>query len=196
MSDYTLGAVLLEAKSLINGDRQQDYGTPDENFKRIAGLWSIYLDKDISPADVAMLMTLLKVARISSGRGTHDCYVDAAGYIGLGDWLAAGQNKKQAAGQSKNKPDYTPPAADCLKAYYAHLKEEDIAELKRTATKDGPVRSIDKDLYINVYFIERPYPATLEAFIHEAKEHRSTWVHFSATGPVWAKYEIYAKQAA
>ena len=43
--------------------------------------------------DVAMMMTLLKVARIRSGTATDDSFVDAAGYIACGGEIAA--DKKQ-----------------------------------------------------------------------------------------------------
>lgn len=80
--------VLREAATLITGDRQQDYGPPSENFERIAGYWNVrFKDKlregeSFSPADVAMAMVLLKLAReVASPK--RDTYVDAAGYVGL-----------------------------------------------------------------------------------------------------------------
>lgn len=32
-----------EAKAIVIGDRQQDYGDMSESFTRIAGMWSAYL---------------------------------------------------------------------------------------------------------------------------------------------------------
>ena len=72
--------ILMEAEKCICGQREQDYGSPEDNFKAIADLWSAYLNRDISPQDVAMMMILLKVARIKNGGGSGDSYVDIAGY--------------------------------------------------------------------------------------------------------------------
>ena len=77
--------VLSDAETCVCGHREQDYGSPENNFQIIADLWNAYLGCErlriqISAHDVAMLMALLKVARISHDGGTYDCYVDLAGY--------------------------------------------------------------------------------------------------------------------
>lgn len=80
----------------VCGHREQDYGSPEDNFKTIANLWSAYLGKTISPIDVAMCMALLKIARIRSGTGTMDSFVDLAGYAACGGEIAAiNENKKK-----------------------------------------------------------------------------------------------------
>ncbi len=77
------GKVLDEAKTVINGERQDQYGNPEDNFTTIAELWSAYKGTTITPLDVAIMMSLLKIARISTGTDKRDSYVDCAGYIGL-----------------------------------------------------------------------------------------------------------------
>ena len=77
--------VLSDAETCVCGHREQDYGSPENNFQIIADLWNAYLGCErlripIRAHDVAMLMALLKVARISNDGGTYDCYVDLAGY--------------------------------------------------------------------------------------------------------------------
>jgi len=76
------GDILLAAHALINGDRQADYGKPEESLERIAAMWSAYLGHTITPQDVALCMTLLKIAREAHFH-KQDNLVDAAGYIGL-----------------------------------------------------------------------------------------------------------------
>ena len=72
---------LREACEIVNGARNQTYGDVEDNFERIATLWSVYLDTAVTPIDVAMMMVLLKTARVSTGRVSHyDDYVDVAGY--------------------------------------------------------------------------------------------------------------------
>lgn len=44
----------------------------------------------IGPEDVAMLMALLKIARICTGTGTADSFVDLAGYAACGGEIAGG----------------------------------------------------------------------------------------------------------
>lgn len=72
---------LREACEIVNGARNQTYGNVEDNFERIATLWSVYLDTAVTPIDVAMMMVLLKTARVSTGGVSHyDNYVDIAGY--------------------------------------------------------------------------------------------------------------------
>lgn len=76
--------ILDVAKTQITGQREQDYGSPEDNFSIIADLWSVYTGASITPLDVAMMMVLLKVARIKNGGGTGDSFVDIAGYAACG----------------------------------------------------------------------------------------------------------------
>lgn len=78
--------ILNEADNLINGDRQEHYGTPQENFGAIAKMWSAYLGHYVSPTDVCHLMALLKIARLRNGPHV-DSSVDACGYMALGGEL-------------------------------------------------------------------------------------------------------------
>lgn len=80
---------LETAEHMVNGDREHDYGTPEDNFKTIAGLWSAYLGKEISSLDVAMLMALMKIARIKAGT-KPDSFIDLAGYAACGAEIACG----------------------------------------------------------------------------------------------------------
>ena len=75
--------VLEEADTLINGQRQEDYGTPRANFGVIADMWAAYLGADIEPRDVANMMALLKIARLRM-TNARDSAVDGAGYLALG----------------------------------------------------------------------------------------------------------------
>jgi hypothetical protein len=88
--------VLEAAKRCVCGDREQDYGTPEQNFQTIANLWIDYLQAkddpmDIEPHDVAAMLALLKIARISSGHAKADNWVDLAGYAACGGELEGGR---------------------------------------------------------------------------------------------------------
>lgn len=75
---------LENAMKCVCGERQDQYGSPEDNFERIAKFWSIYLRFDIDAVDVAMMMALLKIARIMTGTATDDSFVDLAGYAACG----------------------------------------------------------------------------------------------------------------
>lgn len=80
------GRVLLNAVEIINGERQDSYGNPEDTFEDIAWAWNWWLDSDNAPitaADVAMMMALMKIAREKNGSGKTDNVVDACGYLGL-----------------------------------------------------------------------------------------------------------------
>ena len=76
---------LREAARIISGDRDVQYGGPEESFDRIAKIWSVILGTSVTSEDVAMMMIGLKVARYASKSGFQpDTWVDVAGYAGCG----------------------------------------------------------------------------------------------------------------
>lgn len=77
----TRAEILDAAKAIVTGDREKQYGSPEDNFGIIARLWSTYAGHSFTPVDVAMMMTLLKVARIKTGHYKADSYIDACGYL-------------------------------------------------------------------------------------------------------------------
>jgi len=81
--------VLKEALKCVNGEREKQYGSPEDNFRRIADLWSTYLTSlfedekivvDIDPIDVAKMMILFKIAQSNGDKDKLDNYVDILGY--------------------------------------------------------------------------------------------------------------------
>lgn len=87
--------ILDTAKTCVCGQREQDYGRPENNFERIAALWNAYLNTDaVDAVDVAMMLALLKVARIKTGRGTSDSFIDLAGYAACAGEIATQWTKE------------------------------------------------------------------------------------------------------
>lgn len=80
---------LDRAKECVLGQREQDYGDPENSFHTIAKFWSTYKGIEFTAGDVAMMMALLKVARISTGVGPSDSFVDLAGYAACAAEIAA-----------------------------------------------------------------------------------------------------------
>lgn len=92
--EVTRKSVLDKAAACVLSDRQGDYGAPEDNFRIIAELWMAYLAKSfpsiyIKPKDVAVMMVLLKIARITNGNPKNDNWVDIAGYAACGGELEA-----------------------------------------------------------------------------------------------------------
>lgn len=87
----TRSEILKKAEECVCGHREQDYGSPERNFETIAGLWTIYTGHAISALDVAMMMCLLKIARVKNGGGSGDSYVDLAGYAACGGEINGGE---------------------------------------------------------------------------------------------------------
>ena len=81
------------AKQIVCNDRDKQYGKPENSFPVIAKLWSAYLGVDISPMDTAMLLGLLKVARIKTGKFKEDNYIDLAGYTACAMELGGMKNE-------------------------------------------------------------------------------------------------------
>jgi hypothetical protein len=96
------GQVLRDALNVINGERQDQYGAPEDSFALIAEYWEVYIrnallrmsqergielqdvlfEEFIRDDDVAFLMTLFKIAR-ENFQHKKDNLVDAAGYLGI-----------------------------------------------------------------------------------------------------------------
>ena len=85
--------ILKRASGIVGGERVNEYGEPEDNFRIIARLWSAYLGIDISSVDVSMLMVLFKAARVKTGIGTDDSFVDIAGYAACGGEISSAEKE-------------------------------------------------------------------------------------------------------
>lgn len=109
----TREGILVQAKKCVCGQREQDYGTPESNFQLIADLWNGYLgfmdhpQDQIQAKDVAMMMALLKIARIRNGGGSGDSFVDLAGYAACGGEIWA-SNKVTNGGTDNGGKEQVP----------------------------------------------------------------------------------------
>lgn len=80
--------ILSEATRLTVGDREKSYGTPQKNHERIAAMWSVILEGEVTPTQVALCMAALKIARLVETPDHLDSYVDGAAYLGIAGELA------------------------------------------------------------------------------------------------------------
>ena len=79
--------ILEAARVCVCGEREQDYGSPENNFALVGKLWEVYTGQPFSAKDVAMMLALLKVARIKTGVKA-DSFVDLAGYAACAGEIA------------------------------------------------------------------------------------------------------------
>ena len=80
--------ILETAIGYISRDRNATHGRPEDTFGRIAALWSVVVGVQITPAQVALMMGLLKIARAWANANNIDNYEDLAGYAGCAGELA------------------------------------------------------------------------------------------------------------
>lgn len=76
-----LGATVLS-------DRRKTYGPPEKNFEIIAELWNAYWHnkgaENFAAQDIAVMMVLMKVARLIETPEHLDSWIDIAGYAACG----------------------------------------------------------------------------------------------------------------
>ena len=87
--------ILEQAKEIISGKREDTYGGPEDSFHAVAQLWNAFLintsnkhgeeyNITLEATDVALMMMLLKAARLTTAPDHLDSWVDAAGYAACG----------------------------------------------------------------------------------------------------------------
>jgi len=93
--------ILDAAKRCVCGDREQDYGSPENNFRVIADFWTAYLGYEVCSTDVAAMLALLKIARIASGHAKDDNWIDLAGYAACGGEIET-EERRSDDGETEN----------------------------------------------------------------------------------------------
>lgn len=94
----TRAECLHTAEEIVTKDRNSQYGEPEDCFALIAKLWTAYTAVNLSSADVAAMMIMLKVARVRNGKAKDDSWVDIAGYAACGAECAAAMSGCERVG--------------------------------------------------------------------------------------------------
>ena len=131
--------ILETAIKTVCQDRQDRYGAVENNFQMIAEFWSTYLNAPVTAVDVAMMMGMLKIARIRTGKFTQDNFVDLAGYAACGAEVAELDASK--------KQDETLQKLQHVKELIAKRDEsrEEITESDQCDTPPPPKRNGGKE---------------------------------------------------
>lgn len=111
MTDESVDLIVSDPPYLINyatGHRQEDYGSPENNFGLVAAFWNAYLRPCMRPniigidsKDVAAMLGLLKIARIATGHGKADNWIDLAGYAACGGELERAEEATRSEGDER-----------------------------------------------------------------------------------------------
>lgn len=95
----------IESVAAILEARGQNYGTPYSNHVAIAQLWSVILQKDIGPEQVAMCMVAVKLSRLIHQPTHDDSWADIIGYGGVGRGIADIERDVQDAVKDSKRDD-------------------------------------------------------------------------------------------
>ena len=88
--------ILATAKQYITKDRADTHGDAESNFNLIALYWTAHLDTIVTAHDVAVMMTLLKLARMKANPAHADNWIDGCGYLACGGEIADKEKDMQA----------------------------------------------------------------------------------------------------
>lgn len=86
--------ILEGAAKNVCGDREEDYGSPENSFRAISRFWKAYLlekygmDVPLCPTDIGLMMALFKISRIVKGRFKEDSFIDGCRYLACAGELA------------------------------------------------------------------------------------------------------------
>ncbi len=79
--------LLREAIKITTSDRNREYGDPEDNFRNIAQFWNVHFEARMrgkfvhfTSSDVAIMMILMKCARLATNSTHRDSALDVAGY--------------------------------------------------------------------------------------------------------------------
>lgn len=116
-------SALDEARQLITGDRNNQYGPPTQDFDRTAGMANAFgfrvNGREMKGHDVAIFMMMLKTSRLAWAPDKRDSWVDAAGYSGCGYECAVEEAKAEQG------------AVNYLTFEGLDLTSEDVQEIKK-----------------------------------------------------------------
>ena len=80
-----LDDILKEADRIVHGPRNESYGHPIDDYSRVVEIFGIISGMKLTPADGALFMVAVKLARLThnlqNGYIHRDSLVDAAGYL-------------------------------------------------------------------------------------------------------------------
>lgn len=92
--------LLDDARNVITGDRNNQYGPPTQDFQRTADALTAMgyrrpNGEDLLPMDIAIIVAMVKISRIMWSPDKRDHWLDLAGYAACG-WECAAETEAEA----------------------------------------------------------------------------------------------------
>ena len=77
------GEAMLRHAATVVAERSAAYGAPARAMERVARRWTITLGRPVTPAEVALCLIDLKLARLAHDPAHQDSILDIAGYAAV-----------------------------------------------------------------------------------------------------------------
>ena len=104
--------VVLKKALDLTKERGQTYDTTgsgvEENFTRSAAIASLWLNRTITPRDVALILASVKMSRIAVAPTHQDSFVDLVNYVSFGASFSVPGGNGAAAGAPQKAPVASP----------------------------------------------------------------------------------------
>ena len=104
-------SICQKADRLVGGDRRWAYDHPWDNCSKIARIWSVILDVEVEPSQVALCMIGVKLAR-EVHRHKEDNLIDIAGYSQVAALAQEPPKSKNHVSEKENSPSKGPKSAN------------------------------------------------------------------------------------
>lgn len=137
----SLRATILDrVKGIICKDRNSSYGEADVSFAAIAAYWQVYLEQRnpdkaivINAEDVALMLDLMKTARLGFNQLHMDSWDDKIGYSACGAAIA--QNDKDIADSFFNPQSAAPQSEETVMLAGRQVDKQAYEKAKRALDK-------------------------------------------------------------
>lgn len=88
-------SILEEAQRLVYGNRQSAYGHPLDDYTKVAALWSVIINAEVTAKQAALCMVAIKISR-ELHMHKRDNLVDGAGYFAVAARIEEEQLRREA----------------------------------------------------------------------------------------------------
>ena len=88
---------ILNQATTILDQRGRRYGSMEEGFERASTIASTILGKQITVFDLAIIMTSIKLARITSSQTLDDNYIDGINYLAFAGQFSTAEEQVAVA---------------------------------------------------------------------------------------------------
>lgn len=128
-----------KSDELVAGPREQRYGHPKDNYRRIALVWSAVLGIEVTPTQAVLCELGVKFSRLIQSPDDEDTQVDIHGYVKVLQRLLDPEDKPLVAAK-----DYVPEPRHFTDGSKYMTFEEAVGEPAATMEMDRLVWGSDK----------------------------------------------------